>query len=116
MSQPSDTARTQSGVLIPGSAFIGGGIAFIAVALEVWGSWGTGADVAPPRSWFVPSGWPVPVRVSWWLLAAIGVFLANRGLSRATGRPRRLITVLTVVPFVAFAIGIATGAEWATWH
>lgn len=116
MTWPTDTTRAGAGTLIPGSAFVGGAIAFVAVALEVWGSWGTGVDVTPPRSWFVPSGWPVALRVTWWLAAAVGVYLANRGLARSTGRSRHVITALTVVPFVAFAVGIAVGAEWATWH
>jgi hypothetical protein len=116
VTQRAETARAETNTLIPSSAFVGGAVAFIAVTLEVWGSWGTGADVAPPRSWFVASGWPVALRVSWWLVAAVGVHLANRGLARATGRSRRVITGVTVVPFVAFAFGIAIGAEWATWH
>lgn len=101
---------------VPRSAFLGGAIALVAVVLEVWGSWGVGADPRPPLSWLVPSGWPMPVRVTWWLVAAAGTVAANRGLAVATGRPRRVATVVTALPFIAFAVGIATGAEWATWH
>ncbi len=30
--------------------------------------------------------------------------------------PNRLVTALTITPFVAFAGGIAIGTDWATWH
>jgi len=28
----------------------------------------------------------------------------------------RVVTVCTVVPFLAFAAGIGAGADWSTWH
>lgn len=62
---------------VPRWAFVGGVFALAAIALEVWGSWGTGAD---PR------------------------------------RCRRVATAVTALPFVAFAVGIAVGAAWTTWH
>lgn len=114
MTRP-DPAPGTDGVL-PRAALAGGGLAALAVALEVWGSWGVGASAEPPGSWLVASGWPTPLRVTWWLAASVGVYLANRGLARVTHRPRRLATTVAVLPFVAFALGIATGAEWATWH
>lgn len=104
------------GGALPRSALVGGGFALFAVALEMWGSWGTGATPQPPASWLVPSGWPTAVRVGWWLVATLGVFLANRGLARATGRPRVVATTVTVLLFLGFAVSIALGAEWATWH
>lgn len=104
------------GDALPRAALVGGAVALMAIVLELWGSWGTGADLAPPASWLVPSGWPTALRVAWWLAATAGVFVANRGLARVTGRPRRLATGVAVLPFLVFALGIATGAEWATWH
>lgn len=110
-----ETAADEGGAL-PRAALVGGIIALVAVLLEMWGSWGTGAEPTPPASWFVPSGWPTFLRVAWWLAATTGVFLANRGLARVTHRPRRLATAVAVLPFLAFTLGIAAGAEWATWH
>lgn len=104
------------GGALPRAALVGGAVALLAVVLELWGSWGTGATARPPASWLVASGWPTPVRVAWWVAATVGVFLANRGLARAAGRPRRLATAVAVLPFLAFSLGIAFGAEWATWH
>lgn len=101
---------------VPRWAFVGGVFALVAIALEIWGNWGTGADPRPPMSWLVPSGWPMAIRVAWWLLAAAGTVVANRGLAVATGRSRRVATAVTALPFIAFAVGIAVGAEWTTWH
>lgn len=101
---------------LPRIALLGGLLALIAVGLEVWGSWGTGARTDPPAAWLVASGWPTPVRIVWWSAATVGAFLANRGLAHVTGSPRRVATALAVLPFAAFTIGIAIGAEWATWH
>lgn len=101
---------------LPPFALMGGAFALLAIGLEVWSSWGTGARVDPPMSWLVATGWPTPVRVVWWAAATGGVLLANRGLARATGTRRRAMTVLAVAPFLAFTVGIAVGAEWATWH
>ena len=101
---------------LPRSALLGGAVALLAVGLEVWASWRTGARVDPPLSWLVASGWPTPLRVVWWTAATVGVVMANRGLARMTGSPRRLATTLAAVPFATFTLGIAIGAEWATWH
>lgn len=101
---------------LPWVAVGGGLLALVAILLEVWGSWGTGANPRPPASWLVPSGWPVALRVAWWSAATVGVYLANRGLARLTHRPRRVVTTLSVLLFLGFTLGVATGAEWATWH
>lgn len=37
-------------------------------------------------------------------------------LARAGIRQRPVVVALTVVPFLVFAAGIATGGSWATWH
>lgn len=101
---------------VPRAALWGGAVALLAVVLELWGSWGTGASTSAPASWFVASGWPAPLRVLWWTIATVGVFAANRGLAHMAGSPRRVSTAVAVAPFVTFTIGIALGAEWATWH
>lgn len=101
---------------LPRSALLGGSVALLAVVLELWGSWSTGASTSAPASWFVAPGWPTPVRVVWWAIATVGVFAANRGLAHTTGSSRRVATAAAVVPFMAFTIGIALGAEWSTWH
>lgn len=101
---------------LPRTALWGGGMALFAVALELWGSWGTGASTSAPASWFVAAGWPTPLRVLWWTLATVGVFTANRGLAHVMGSSRRVATALAVLPFAVFTLGIALGAEWSTWH
>lgn len=104
------------GNALPGWALAGGAVTLLAVALEFAGNvWGISPTSSYP-GWLTPIAWPTVVRVGWWLLAAVGTVAVNRGLARMTGQPRILRTVAVAVPFVAFAAGIAVGAEWATWH
>lgn len=87
-----------------------------AVALEVVGSAWANSPVPGWVSVLVPLAWPAPARVVWWLLVAgaAGAFHVGVARSRHGGRP--IVGWLTVAMFVAFAVGIALGAEWATWH
>lgn len=101
---------------LPLSALAGGGFTLLAVTLEVLGSvLGDGVRTTYP-GWLVPIAWPTTVRVVWWLVAAAGAVVANRGLARVTGRPRPVRTVVAAVPFVGFAAAIALDLPVATWH
>lgn len=97
-------------------AALSGGFVLVAVAFEVVG--GLGAN-SPAPAWaerVVPLAWPQPARVGWWLAVA-GAAAAFRVLLGRAGFPqRRAVTVISVVPFLLFAFGVATGADWATWH
>ncbi len=42
--------------------------------------------------------------------------LFRLALHRLGLRQRSFVVVASVVPFLAFAIAIAVGADWATWH
>jgi len=86
-----------------------------AVALEITG--GANAN-SPVPSWahLVPLAWPQWVRVLWWLGVATAAGTFRRGLRRVGMPGRRVVDVVAVLPFVAFAAGIAFGAAWATWH
>lgn len=94
-----------------------GGALFVAVAigLEVVG--GSYAN-SPTPSWshWMPIAWPVAARVAWWMLVATAAAAFRLGLHRLGFRQRAFVVVLTVGPFVAFSVGIATGADWSTWH
>lgn len=60
--------------------------------------------------------WPQPLRVLWWLAVA-GAALGYRvALHRLGFRQRGFIVVVSVLPFVVFAAGVAAGTDWATWH
>lgn len=89
---------------------------FAAVAVEVLA--GTAANSPAPR-WadgLVPLAWPPVARVVWWLVVAAAALAYRLALARIGLRPNSVVTGLLVAPFVAFALGIAVGAEWATWH
>lgn len=99
-----------------GAAVLCAGFVVAAVLLEVVG--GQNAN-SPHPSWaerVVPLAWPQPVRVLWWLLIAAAAGAYRTLLHRAGFPQRRAVTFVIIVPFVLFAAGIATGAEWATWH
>lgn len=91
-----------------------GGLAFNAGAVILEVISGQYANSAVP-GWarWVPLAWPQPLRVLWWLAVAAGF---RWSLQRIGLRPSRVVTVCTVVPFLAFAAGIGLGADWATWH
>lgn len=98
------------------AALLCAGFVVAAVLLEVIG--GQNAN-SPHPSWaerVVPLAWPQPIRVLWWLLIAAAAGAYRTLLNRAGLTQRRAVTLVIVLPFVLFAAGIATGAEWATWH
>jgi hypothetical protein len=94
-----------------------GGLVFSAGAVILEVISGQYANSAVP-GWarWVPLAWPQPLRVAWWLAVAAGAAGFRWSLHRIGLRPSRVVTVGTVVPFLAFAAGIGTGADWATWH
>ena len=59
-----------------------------------------------------------------WFVAVVGSFvfvagaagLFRLGLQRLGFRQRLLVVMASIGPFVAFAVGIATGSSWSTWH
>lgn len=107
-------AATRSRSLV--AALLCAGMVFGAVVLEVIG--GQNAN-SPHTAWaerVVPLAWPQPVRVLWWVLIAGAAGGYRVFLGRAGFPQRRAVTVLLVLPFLLFAAGVATGADWATWH
>ncbi|MDP1804020.1 MAG: hypothetical protein Q8K72_02530 [Acidimicrobiales bacterium] len=88
----------------------------LAMVLEVVGGMSANSEVPDWAPRLVPIAWPRLVRVGWWL--AVGVAAgAYRVLLARAGLPQsRWLLVVSVAPFVLFAVGIAAGAEWATWH
>ena len=96
---------------LPGSALF----VVAAVVLEVTG--GASAN-SPVPSWahVVPLGWPQWVRVLWWLGVAAAAATFRLGLRRIGMPTRRVGDAIAVAPFLAFAAGVALGADWATWH
>lgn len=71
---------------------------------------------APDWGELVPLAWPTPLRTAWWLTVAAAAAGFRWFLHRYGMRQRPWIVVASVAPFVAFAFGVATGAEWSTWH
>lgn len=96
---------------------IGSGVfVLVAIALEVAASAWANSQVPAWVVNLVPLGWPQAARVAWWLGVAGATGAYHVGLARA-GHPRRpVLATLTVGLFVAFALSIAVGGEWATWH
>lgn len=87
-----------------------------AVAAEILGGLGANSPVPAWADGLVPLSWPAPARVAWWLGVA-GAAGGFRAFLARLGHPQRAwVVALSVAPFVAFAVGIAVGADWATWH
>ena len=86
-----------------------------AIAVEVLASRYAGAAV-PGWAGLVPLAWPQPARVGWWLVVATAAGGFRYGIHRLGFPQRRLVVVLTVGPFLWFAFGVASGADWSTWH
>jgi hypothetical protein len=104
---------TGDGVLIRGLA----ALLFVAVAvvLELMASLWANSTV-PAWAELAPIAWPPVARVAWWTAVALAALTYRRSLARAGLPQHRTVTVLTVAPFLVFAVGIAVGADWATWH
>lgn len=113
-SRPVQDNRPRSGALM--GAALAGGFVLLAVALEVVGGLGANSPVPAWADRVVPLAWPQPVRVAWWLVVAGAAGAYRSALGRAGFPQRRTVSVLSVVPFVVFAFGVATGSDWATWH
>lgn len=92
-------------------------IAFVALAivLEVLGGSSANSPV-PGWAYVVPIAWPSGLRMVWWMAVAAAAGLFRLGLHRLGMRQRPIVVAASVLPFLAFAGGIAAGADWATWH
>lgn len=116
MAEPITTGSTPRTGLPWVMALVGAPVLVIgAVILEITG----GANASSPvPSWahVVPLAWPQWARVAWWLAVAGAAAAFRAGLRRAGMPTRRSGDAVAVLPFVAFAGGIAVGADWATWH
>lgn len=97
------------------SSLLAGSFVLGAVVLE-WLSGDRANSPEPGWAELVPLAWPQPLRVVWWLLVTAAAGWFRYGMHRYGMRQRPLVVAATVVPFAAFALGVATGAEWATWH
>lgn len=106
---PAESVRWFTAVVVSFAFVVG------AVVLEVIG--GLHANSAVP-DWaeLVPIAWPTPARVLWWLTVATAAGIFRLGLHRLGFRQRPFVVVASVGPFVVFAIGIASGSSWSTWH
>ena len=64
----------------------------------------------------VPLGWPAPLRVGWWLVVAAAAVNYRRLLHPSARRRERALRAGAALPFGTYDVGIAVGADWATWH
>lgn len=92
-------------------------IAFVALAivLEVLGGSSANSSV-PDWAHVVPIAWPSGLRVVWWVAVAAAAGVFRLGLHRLGLKQHPVVVAASVLPFLAFAAGIAAGADWATWH
>ena len=88
----------------------------LAMAVEVLSGQAANSPGEAKFQPFAPLGWPAPVRVLWWLLVATAAAGHRVLLYGLHGARQRLSAALLAAPFVVFAVGIALGADWATWH
>lgn len=84
--------------------------------LEVAAGAGANSPADPLLARLVPLAWPPYLRVAWWLAVAGAALAFRLSLRRLGIRQRPWIVVVSVLPFVVFAAGIAAGSEWSTWH
>lgn len=121
MEQPGPSPDRESPGYVPGdgwSVFVAAAsIAFVvlAVVLEVVGGSHASSPV-PDWAGVVPIAWPGWLRVAWWTAVATAAGSFRIALHRLGHRQRPAVVVASIAPFLLFAGGIATGAEWATWH
>lgn len=114
MALPGDSHQTDARwawAAIGTAAFV-----LLAVALEVASGTAAGSPVPGWAASTVPLAWPRPLRVVWWAVVAIAAAGHRWALGRLGLHPRRLVSVVVVAPFVAFALAVALGAEWSTFH
>jgi Na+/proline symporter len=93
-----------------------GAFVLAAVVVEVLSGQAANTPTTARHAAFVPLAWPAPLRVAWWLLVAGAAVAHRRLLQASSSRRERVLTTVVAVPFVCFAVGVALGADWATWH
>lgn len=86
-----------------------------AVVAEVVAAQHANSDPVGWAAWF-PLTWPVEARVAFWSVVAAAAAGFRWGLHRLGMRQRPLVVVATVAPFALFALGVATGSSFTTWH
>jgi hypothetical protein len=107
-----ERATVRAGIGALGSA----AFVVMAIAAEVAGGEYANSSVPASAEHVFPISWPQPVRVLWWLAVA-GAALGYRVILHRVGiRQRVWVVAAWVLPFVVFALGVAIGADWATWH
>ncbi|GAC1530533.1 MAG: hypothetical protein NVS3B12_05230 [Acidimicrobiales bacterium] len=110
-------AEQQSSGVQAGIAALGcSAVVVVALAAEVVGGLYANSRVPSWAERAFPISWPQPVRVVWWLAVAAAAFGYRVMMGRLGIPQRRWVVVISVLPFVIFATGIAVGADWATWH
>jgi hypothetical protein len=88
-----------------------------AVVLEVTSDPGPTSSGLGWRGHLIPVAWPRGLRVLWWLVVAAAAGTQRWALDRSDGPSVRLVPALALAtPFAVFAVGIALGAGWATFH
>lgn len=86
-----------------------------AVVAEVVAAQFANSTVPDFGEWF-PLAWPRPARVAWWVAVSAAAGGFRLGLHRLGMRQRPLVVGMTIAPFAIFAIGVALGADYSTWH
>lgn len=86
-----------------------------AVVLEVIAGIGANSP-SPAWAWVFPLAWPQAARVVWWCAVAVAAGAFRLALIRLGIHQHPVIVVASILPFLVFAAGIATGASWSTWH
>ncbi len=89
---------------------------FFAVALELGAAQFANSRVPALAETLTPLAWPQAARALWWLAVAAAATVFRYGEWRAGVARSRLVVAASVVPFFVFALGVALGAEFATWH
>ncbi|GAC1611681.1 MAG: hypothetical protein NVS3B26_26960 [Mycobacteriales bacterium] len=92
------------------------GLVLLAVGLELASAQAANTPESSRYADVVPLGWPRPVRVLWWVLIAAAAAGHRLLLDERRNAGRYVIAALAATPFALFALGIAVGAPWATWH
>ena len=91
-------------------------LVLLAIALEVASGQGANSPEVADFSPFVPLSWPQPVRALWWVLVATAAGGHRLLLDPGPGRRRWVLAGVAATPFLVFAGGVASGAQWSAWH
>lgn len=100
----------------PAWAWLALAFVFVAVLLEFIGGQYSNSQVPAVAELLAPIAWPQAVRVLWWLAVAAAAAAFRYGERRVGIRRSPLTIAASVVPFIVFAVGIAFGASFSTWH